>query len=337
MTPTTAQLENEVRLITDRVNDPTLAPSTIVTYLNDAVRSLYDLFLDSVPHWVQGSFEFTLAGDSDETSLVALPDDFQIDLGLDWIDPPGVTYPLTIRRLPTFLDRNRLNPYNTLALSPAFYNRNYEVQGSNIQLYPKMNCAGTYRLYYQKQIDPLALTATRTFDVDASDNPPPVSPGPGGWFFLNGAFTSQDVGATVTPDFGAPNVAYNVPYTVNTVLASTTISVDETIPGGFTNPASGTVSVVYQPTGTLGALPQVFAPWQLYVKTFAAISVLTSFNESADALQARLAQETARVKRMAERRESGLRQIPILGGGRGVDSPNFDSGGGWGGWDGGDW
>src|SRR5678815_4858223 len=79
VTPTVAQLVDEVRLITDRKNDPTLTDSTIVTYLNDGVRSMYDAFLDSAPHWVQSSFDFTLVGDSDETSLVALPDDFKID------------------------------------------------------------------------------------------------------------------------------------------------------------------------------------------------------------------------------------------------------------------
>lgn len=340
MTPSTAQLVDEVRLITDRVNDPTLTDSTIITYLNDGMRSMYDLFLDAAPHWVQTAFEFTLTGDSDATSFVALPDDFQFDLGLDWLNPPGITYPLTIRRLPTFLDRNRLNPYNTLALSPAFYNRNYEVQGANLQLYPKMNCAGTYRLYYQKQIEPLALPVTRAIVIDPSDTVLNV----GGfiqYILTNGAFTDADVGGSLTVTWSSPNAAWNASGAEITAKATgndTTVTTDVVWPGGsFTGPAAGTASITAQPAGTLAELPQVFAPWQLYIKTFAAISVFTSFNENADALQARLAQEAARARRMAEKRESDLRQIPILSGGRGIDSPNFDSGGGWGGWDGGDW
>lgn len=354
MTPTTAQLENEVRLITDRVNDPTLTSATIITYLNDAVRSLYDLFLDSVPHWVQGSFDFTLTGDTEETSFIALPDDFQVDLGLDWLNPPGVTYPLTIRRLPTFLDRNRLNPYNTLALSPAFYNRNYEVQGANVQLYPKMNCGGDYRLYYQKQIDPLALPVTQDIVIaGASDNlfapttiPTFVSAGAlASWVFANAdlADVPVDGTATLTVALTTPNNIFDGTYPILATLSppnssfpeiGTALPADST---GWTGPEAGAASITYQPVGTLAALPRVFAPWQLYVKTFAAISVLTSFNENADALQARLAQETARVKRMAEKRESDLRQVPILSGGRGADSPNYDNGGGWGGSNGGDW
>lgn len=341
MTPTAAQLENEVRLITDRVNDPTLTTATILTYLNDAVRSLYDLFLDSVPHWVQSSFDFTLLGNSDETSVVALPEDFQIDLGLDWQNPPGVTYPLTIRRLPTFLDRNRLNPYNTLALSPAFYNRNYAVQGSNLQLYPKQNCGGDYRLYYQVQIKPLALPVLeRTFAVNGGDQPGTAGPGPSNaWLLGAGAFVAEDVGRTLLPAFAAPNEAWNIEYEITDFFSATAVGVtpDPNAIGVFTSPPSGDWNVYEQPAGTIAALPQVFAPWQLYVKTFAAISVMTSFQEDTSQLQARLAQETARVKRMAELRQSDLRQIPILSGGRGIDSPNFDSGGGWGGWNGGDW
>src|SRR5678815_4858224 len=88
-------------------------------------------------------------------------------IGLDWLNPPGFTYPLTVRRLPTFLDRNRLNPYNALSASPPYFMRNYAVQGGNLQLYPKLNCGGDYRLYYQVQIAPLAYPVPREFNVTA--------------------------------------------------------------------------------------------------------------------------------------------------------------------------
>ncbi len=90
--------------------------------------------------------------------------------------------------------------------------------------------------------------------------------------------------------------------------------------------------------GTRADLPQVLTPWQVYLKTYASISVHARFEEPCPELQARLDREMARAVRMSEKRDSDLRQVPIIAGGpygQGIDSPNFDSGN-WGG-SGGDW
>jgi hypothetical protein len=404
---------------TDRVSDPTLPRAEVAQYLSDGAKSLYDIFLDAFPHWFQSSFDFTLAGDTAATCFTAVPDDFQVDLGLDWLNPPGFIGPLTIRRLPTFLDRNKYVYGAVLVPGSAFYSRQYEVQDTNIRLYPYSQSSGQYRLWYQKQILDLAVPDTRTFAVNASDITQPfgwtfnnanfvagevgsvltpsftqvtrsfaidaadTTAGGIGWAMSNANFTAGDVGGTITPNFAAPNTAFNVAWTIASVLSPTTIT---TVPatgtfGAFTSPPSGTASIAalsnsvfnvpytitavlsgqqievtpdpeslgtFQtpPTGTVAVatpapgtradLPQVLTPWQLYLKTFASISVRIKYEEGVGELQARLDREMARAVRMSEKRDSDLRQVPIIAGGpfgQGIDSPNFDSGvygdGGW--------
>ncbi len=405
-------LITQVRDITDRVNDPTLTDTVIAQFISDGARSLYDIFLDAFPHWFQSSFDFTLTGDTAATCFTDVPDDFQVDLGLDWQNPPGFIGPLTIRRLPTFLDRNKYVYGATLVPGSAFYSRQYEVQDGQIRLYPYSQSSGVYKLWYQKQLQDIAVPVTRTFAVQADDGDAPFNwvfhlgnfvagevgsvitpnftqvtrtfavdaadnPTSGHWAFVNAAFTSGDVGGTITPNFAAPNAVFNVTYTIVAVLSPTFIQVtpDPTGLGTFTGPASGTATVsalsnsvfnipftvtevlsgqqvnvtpdpttlgTFQtpPTGTVSVatpqpgtradLPQVLTPWQVYLKTYAAISVHAKFEEQCPELQARLDRETARALRMSEKRDSDLRQVPIIAGGpygAGVDSPNFDSGG----------
>jgi hypothetical protein len=408
-----------VRDLTERQNDPTLTDAVIAQFLSDGARSLYDIFIEAYPHWFQSSFEFTLTGDTEATCFATVPDDFQVDLGLDWTNPGGgIPGPLTVRRLPTFLDRNKYVFGANAIPGGAFYSRQYEVQDSVVRLYPFTQSSGTYRLWYQKQLQELALPVTRTFAVQAGDLAQPFgwtfadagfvageigsvltpaftqvtrnfavdpadNPTSGHWSFANAAFTSADVGGTITPNFSAPNSVFNVTYSIVAVLSGTFIQVtpDPTGLGSFTGPASGDCDVsalsnsvfnvpytitdvistsqvtvtpdpqslgtfTTPPTGTVGVavpapgtradLPQVLTPWQVYLKTYASISVHARFEEPCPELQARLDRETARALRMSEKRDSDLRQVPIIANGpygSGVDSPNFDSGG-WGGYGG---
>ncbi len=412
MSVSVESLITQVRDITDRVNDPTLTDTVISQFISDGARSLYDIFVDAYPHWFQSSFDFTLAGDTAATCFTDVPDDFQVDLGLDWQNPPGFIGPLTVRRLPTFLDRNKYVYGATLVPGSAFYSRQYEVQDGQIRLYPYSQSSGSYKLWYQKQLQDIAVPVTRTFAVQADDVPgagawtfhlgnfvsgnvgsvltpaftqvtrtfatdPSDTPSANHWAFTNGAFTSGDVGGTITPNLGAPNAVFNVTYSIVAVLSPTFIQVTPNPAGigSFTGPASGTATVAalsnsvfnvpftitnvvtsssievtpdplsigtftVPPTGmvavatpqpgTRADLPQVLTPWQVYLKTYAAISVHAKFEEPCPELQARLDREMARAVRMSEKRDSDLRQVPIIANGpygSGVDSPNFDSGG----------
>ncbi len=281
MSVSVESLISQVRDLTERQNDPTLTDTVIAQFLSDGARSLYDIFIDAYPHWFQSSFDFTLTGDTEATCFATVPDDFQVDLGLDWTNPGGgIPGPLTVRRLPTFLDRNKY-VYGANAIpGGAFYSRQYEVQDSVIRLYPFTQSSGTYRLWYQKQLQELALPVTRTFAVQGGDTAqsfgwtfadagfvageigsvltpaftqvtrnfavdPADTPSANHWAFANAAFTSADVGGTITPNLDAPNSVFNVTYSIVDVLSGTFIQVTPNPAGlgSFTGPAAGDCDV----------------------------------------------------------------------------------------------
>ncbi len=334
MAITPAQLEQQIRSQTDRINDPSITSDEILAFMNDAGRALVDLFNETAPHWLQSHDEFTLTGNTFDTSVVALPDDFELDLGLDWLNAPGSIGPVTIRRLPTFQDRNAFSNVNPLIPGNNYWNRNYEAQGDELRIYAPNNLtAGDYRLWYVKRWQELASPVTVPIEVETSDQAQDDSPNLMRFAFANGDFTAADVGGTLTVDFDSPNEAYNGTFIITSVLSSTVAYVDVAWPGGtFTLPATGTASKSVQPEGTTPTLPNVWVQFKLFLLTHAAISVRMKFEEQIGELETRLGQESNRCLRMAEKRDSGLAQIPILGGRGSVDTPLFDGGGNDDGW-----
>jgi hypothetical protein len=322
-----------VRSQTDRINDDSVTDDEICSYLSDGGRALVDIFNESAPHWLQASLTFTLTGNTFDTSVVDLPDDFELDLGLDWLDAPGTNGPVTIRRLPTFNERNSLLNTNPLLPGNNIWARNYEAQGDELRVYaPQSQTGGTYRLWYVRRFTELALPVTTEFSVTSNFTPLDNS---GLLRFAFGSnpgdhpeFSDAMIGGSLTIDLASPNDSFNVSGAGITGPdpLENSIDVSEPYPGGSpTLPATGTASIVYQPEDTVATLPNVWTQFRLFILTHACISVRIKFEEQIGELEQRLQQEANRARRMAEKRDSALAAIPILGG-RGYDSPNFDSG-----------
>jgi hypothetical protein len=326
---TTADLLTEIRDITDRENDPTLTDAEILRYASDGLRSLWDIFLESRPQWTQSQHEFTLTGNTAAGANVALPDDFELDLGLDWTDPPSGNGPVTVRRLPTFLDRNSFGyGANPLTHAGAFYERNYEVEGDNLRIYPYQNSSGTYKLWYQKRIPELKETVTVNVTLPNDVSRPTAGPAPLTLSISNFTWDDAMVGGTATLAFTGLNATFNGTYEIlaQEIAGVHNLTLDGSTSATITNPTAGTLSVTYQPADSIPELPVFIQPWKIYIVTFAGISIRTKFEEDISALELRLKQEDARARRISERRNSNLRQIPLLNQ-RGVDSPNYDNGG----------
>jgi hypothetical protein len=160
-TVSTTELIADVRLQTDTVGDPQVGDTEIAGYLSDGLRSLYDIFQDVFPVWAVSQLAFTLTGNTTATNYVALPDDFQAEIGLNWTNPPGAVGPVSVQRLGTWQDRNRGNLYASPVGSAQgiYLRREYVAQGDRLIVYPYYQSSGTYVLDYVPQIATLSETA----------------------------------------------------------------------------------------------------------------------------------------------------------------------------------
>ncbi|HUG50897.1 MAG TPA: hypothetical protein VLZ78_07865 [Terrimesophilobacter sp.] len=135
-----------------------MTAAEIAGCLGDGLRSLYDIFQDVFPAWNVTSLPFTLAGNTTATNFVALPADFQAELGLNWLNPPGIAGPVSVPRLGTWQDRNRGNILATPVSGALFMRREYAAQGDNLIVYPYYQSAGSYSLDYVPQVPTLSET-----------------------------------------------------------------------------------------------------------------------------------------------------------------------------------
>lgn len=215
-----------------------------LSWLNDGVKELHRLVTNKFRATYYRTYDFTVAeGDS----LVTLPSNFWRLKGLD-LNPDQ-----TNRRavLPfNFAERNDYRRDYTRDFGPVSFSadRYYNVlTRRRLQLQPKDHASGTYRLYYTPK--PHLLALARTFNVNSADTTVPTGTTEyGRWAMANGAFVAADIGGTLTPTFGAPNTAFNTDYEVVSIASTTAVNVtpDPTTLGTFTNPASGTVSLVHR-------------------------------------------------------------------------------------------
>jgi hypothetical protein len=316
MAITTQELIDQVRQKTATTNNQVVTDDEIAGYLSDAVKVLYDIFVQQWQHWFYAEFSFTLAGGVGG-NRVALPVDFQRDLGLD-LNPTSAT-PTTVPRLDQFNNRNQLSPWgNFNPIAPGVLtNRRYALNGDELVVLPPLSSQGDYKLFYQAQLPELAVPHTRSFALTGLDTPISIA-GVFGFDFANGAFDSnRDVGAVFTVDWDAPNGAWSGTYTIKQVLAPGAVLVNETMPapGGFSSPGSGPAVVeTYQPENSIAQLPQVINPWQLFLKAHASIAVNSKRDIVNPALQAVLDQEHARAVAMSQVRDSNLKQGPLTRG-----------------------
>jgi len=300
----------------------------IVRYLDAGGAELADIFTAANQHYVIKEFDFTTTGGS-AAAIVSLPSDFQQGHSLE-IYPQtynGVSTPnqqtRTIRYLPNWLNRNAYagNAFPLVIAGGGFVDPVYTFLDAKLRFYPpQLTPAAPFKLYYTPQWTTLA--AKRTFTVDPSDNPA----GPD-WSFANGAFTSADIGATVTPAFAAPNTAFNIAYTITNVLSPTFIAVTPTPAGGFTGPASGTATVAT--AGTTDTIPAVMAPWSEYLVVYAAIAINTDRERGTGELERKLNALKARITSIIAVRQEEPQQPPLSRGGAGWG--DGWGGGGWGG------
>jgi hypothetical protein len=110
MAITVEDLIAQVRQRTMTTNNDVVTDDEVAEYLSDALKVLYDIFVENWQHWFFKSFSFTLAGGVGGNS-VPLPVDFQVDLGLN-LNPLSPT-PTTVPRLSTFNQRNDLAQWGT--------------------------------------------------------------------------------------------------------------------------------------------------------------------------------------------------------------------------------
>lgn len=279
MAVTTAQLIALAKEAADLTNVADyVTDATWVDWLNAGVKELHRLVTGKFKDTYFRTHDFTLTAGQ---SQVALPSDFWKIKGLD-IDP-GTPRRREVRRF-NFAERNKFRANNLRDLDPARYctDRWYNVVGSGLmKIEAEEQSAGNYRLYYVPKPVTLTLSTDRSFSVDSADTDPPSgSPDYGRWVFANGNFTTLDVGARLTPTFGSPNAAFNVPFTVVSVVNGTTVNVtpDPSDLGSFTNPASGTVAVDYS-----NALDTELEPFAEYVWLTAAIKSLVKEESFAQA------------------------------------------------------
>lgn len=307
-TVTVPDLVADVRLISGLRSNPLYSDHEIAaTFLDDAAKELYDIFVASLQHWFRKTVQFTLTGgEGGNTFDLSTVPDFQMDQGLNYLTNGG--RPRTVTRLGSFAERNAYGgvyPFGGCDLQ-------YFTDGDILTVTPPGAAASTYELIYTKQIESLDVPVTRNITVTPVDDPIHVG-GQYGFSFANGAFTNADVGQQLVVAFSAPNVAWNGTYTIATVNSPTSVFVEGTLPdpSGFTTPTAGTASVISQPPGTRGDLPQVLCPWASFLKVHAAVVLNTSRQYPCSELQAKLEIERRRATSMAKMRSEGVQQAPI--------------------------
>lgn len=321
----------DTRLESGLRNNRVFSDDQIAGFLTNGFWALRDLMIAKFAYWFRAEYNFSLAGGvtGNVLELSEVPD-LEMIQGLFLVGSAG-----NLQRVDMLSSISEIGylsstyPFADNYSFNGYVGRKYFPDGDKLFVYPAANASGNYRLIYTPQAQRLALPATRTFDVNSADNDPPSgSTDYGRWTFANGDFTSQDVGGTLTPTFATPNEDFNLDYTIVSVVNSTTINVtpDPSLIGSFTGPAAGTVSVEYQPSGTIGSLPVVLTPWQRYLVLYASIIIRQSRRQPMGDIELQFQQIEKRITALTKQRSEGVRQAPITRGWNG----GFNGSGGFG-------
>jgi hypothetical protein len=304
VTKTVEQLVAETRTMSglSLIGEDPYENTDILGFLNDAQDELDDQFALAGRQWRRKTFPFELTGNTNALDLATDVPDYQSTLAVDDTDDPED--PRNVDRLGSFEDRNRV------------VTKHYFESGNQLLLYGR-NVAGRYALHYVPQSLPFSLPVTQTVSINAADTNPPVPPGlgPGFWAFANLDFSDvpADGTATVTPTFDAPNDVNNLTYHINGLAPGQPheCSTSEAIPANVTGPAAGTVSLVYQPVGTVAELPVLMAQWETFLKLHASIAIREAQGMDTTALERKFKLQTDRIKSMAAKRSAGVVQPPL--------------------------
>jgi len=295
----------------------------IIALLSDGGSELYDIFTAANQKYVISPYNFTTSNGATNTDptlgavgpKVNLPSDFQQGHSMDIF--PDTFQARTVRYLANWLNRND-SPGTSWALSTA-RSVVYAFIDKQIWFYPPQALPNApMRLYYTPTWVPFAEKITRNVTMGVSDTAVDDS-GSIGYVFNSsapaGGFSAQDVGASITVTFAAPNTAYNCgSATITAVVNPLHVTINAGWPGGsFTGPASGTWSEIYQPLGTTDTLPNYMNPWSLYLQTHASIAIRTGMQKGTGELQDKLNALKARINEMLANRQEEPQQPPLSG------------------------
>lgn len=324
------ELEERARLESGLRNNAYYDPAQILRYLNAGGAELHDLFTAANQHYNVREFDFTTTGPDD--AIITLPVDFQQGHSLDIY--PGTNQARTIRYLSNWLNRNQT--VGTTVFTASGNDPIYTFLDNKLRFYPPQSVpSAPFKLYYTPMWTTLLPEVSRTFAIDPADTPlvPGPGPGPGAWVFANGAFTSDipvDGSARLTPTFVPPNDPFNGTYFINAVVSPTLVSVSNLAStAGYSNPAGGSATLVYQPIGTRSTLPANMTPWSEYLVVYAAIAINIDRQRPVGELERKLNALKARVASILGNRQEEPQQPPLTrgtggwlegwGGGGGLD------------------
>jgi hypothetical protein len=290
-----------------------MTDAQIQTFLGEAYSDLRDRLIARFASWFRKEATFTLAGGNDYIFDLSTLPDFQMAQGLDLV--LGNNQFGTVPSLPSYAERNAFCGNWPLMTGTYGYQggfgRRYWIDGDQLQVLPAQNANGTYRLVYTP-IETMQAPVTTVVQLQPSDDF--INLGGLGRVDLAGlSFDPSYLTGTITLAYAAPNDFVNGTYGISaTPTGAAYVNLDRALPGGsWTGPSSGSVTLAYQPTGTVASLPDKLTPWSQYIVLYAAIAVRNSRNQPIEGLMARFGDIKQRVIDLTKQRTEGVRQAPI--------------------------
>jgi hypothetical protein len=307
-------LTAQVRLESGLRNNLVLSDAQIQTFLGEAYSDLRDRLIVRFASWFRAEANFSLDGGSSGYvyDLTQLPD-FQMAQGLDLEVSPGVW--ATVPLLGSYAERNAFYGMAPFQGTGYSYNgqcgRAYWIDGDRLEVLPPQNAAGNYRLVYTP-IETMQAPVTTVVQLQPSDDF--INLGGLGHVDLAGlTFDPSYLTGTVTLAYNAPNAFVNGSYGVSTTpTGAHYVNLDRALPAGsWSGPSAGSVTLAYQPAGTVASLPDKLTPWSQYLVLYASIAVRNSRNQDVTALEGRYADIKQRVIDLTKQRTEGVKQAPI--------------------------
>jgi len=152
MSVDTKTLVAQIRDISGLKNNQYFSDTQICEMASDAGAELYDIFVNEQEHYIQKTFDFTLAGGVNG-NRVLLPQDFQKESLLEL--NPSSSNPQTI---PMLGDLSMKNQGGSVAvLTSGRPSRQFTISGDYLEIIPASNAAGNYRLTYVPMLETLVL------------------------------------------------------------------------------------------------------------------------------------------------------------------------------------
>jgi hypothetical protein len=148
-TITLATLKTRTRQRSDMENSSFVSDSELVSYINSSYAQLYDILVSRFEDYYTTSSTSTVASGA---NTIAVPADFYKLRGLDYeLSTDNFT---TITKY-NFQNRNKGRRGGYLTYSDS-QPRQYRIIGNNLEILPKDNAQGTYKLWYVPRLTRLS-------------------------------------------------------------------------------------------------------------------------------------------------------------------------------------